>query len=473
MLTSEIGSRSQHACCQDNLLLSCTTFKLDPSVLGDRDLVIGGPIENHLSFLGRVEGTRNSFHYGNDHVDFILSLNAKGDGVYGHAALDDGNSYVIEYCGSDIHAIKHLDVQNMELDDGDDSLQDKNSSLGLTRITMEDVDTTTIVTYSVKVYYTPEFADATEDVQGFIEQVIAETNQGYINSKVAMRISLLCHEQATINDGNDAVTLLKLFTYMKESPEALRGTADVTTLLTNATMGNVCGRAHIDTIDSGATISVCAKQCALGYYSFGHEIGHNIGLFHNREVTYNLIYPDGHGHLIEQGSASAGLRTILAYRQENHGVRVNYYSNPNVIHPSTNTTTGVEGVSNNARILNLRRTALANVGDESRTCSDSGPGTGTSCAVPGEKRYFRRKWVGRKPSDEICQEMCQNEEQCISWTRHRRGSCFLYVQAIFRTSSENFSGPVLSEECFLVKQPCVLNNTKPQNRYIGRASILI
>ena len=45
-------------------------------------------------------------------------------------------------------------------------------------------DTRTIVTYTVKVYYTPQFAATTADIDGFIDQVIQETNQGYINSQV-------------------------------------------------------------------------------------------------------------------------------------------------------------------------------------------------------------------------------------------------------------------------------------------------
>ena len=45
-------------------------------------------------------------------------------------------------------------------------------------------DTTTIVTYTVKVYYTPQFEAHTSDIKGFVDQVVQETNQGYINSKV-------------------------------------------------------------------------------------------------------------------------------------------------------------------------------------------------------------------------------------------------------------------------------------------------
>ena len=47
-------------------------------------------------------------------------------------------------------------------------------------------DNTTKATYSVMFYFTPTFARMTTDVDGFIDQVLAETNQGYMNSGVAL-----------------------------------------------------------------------------------------------------------------------------------------------------------------------------------------------------------------------------------------------------------------------------------------------
>ena len=41
-------------------------------------------------------------------------------------------------------------------------------------------DNTTVVTYSIMLYYTPEVWDNVPDLDGFFDQVLAETNQGYI-----------------------------------------------------------------------------------------------------------------------------------------------------------------------------------------------------------------------------------------------------------------------------------------------------
>ena len=258
-------------------------------------------------------------------------------------------------------------------------------------------DNTTIATYSIFVYYTPEFAASTPDIDTFIDHVLAETNEGYVNSQVPLVATRHCAEQATINDVSSASTMLSNFASMKGTSTALRGTADVAALLVNsfgiASWSTVCGIAYLNTIGNGNTVSATMKNCALGYYSFGHEIGHNIGLHHNPEGnggTTNTAYSHGRGHLIAAGSTRRTLRTILAYYAPGHDDRVNYYSNPNVIHPLTGTPTGVAGVSNNAAVLLHNRFDLASVGDESGACSTGTPGpttttTTTTTTTPGKK----------------------------------------------------------------------------------------
>ena len=48
-------------------------------------------------------------------------------------------------------------------------------------------DSTSLVTYSVMLWYTPEFRNtfiSEADLEAFVNLVIEETNQGYINSKI-------------------------------------------------------------------------------------------------------------------------------------------------------------------------------------------------------------------------------------------------------------------------------------------------
>jgi len=59
--------------------------------------------------------------------------------------------------------------------------------------------------------------------------------------------------------------------------------------------------------------SVTAWDCATGYYSFGHEIGHNLGLNHDRG-TKNACNSGGYNYGYR--ATNAAFRSILAYRCE-------------------------------------------------------------------------------------------------------------------------------------------------------------
>ena len=56
-------------------------------------------------------------------------------------------------------------------------------------------DKTTVVTFSVKVYYTAEVKKKVPNLPTMVDSVIGKTNQGYINSKIPIRIRLHCLEQ--------------------------------------------------------------------------------------------------------------------------------------------------------------------------------------------------------------------------------------------------------------------------------------
>jgi hypothetical protein len=281
--------------------------------------------------------------------------------------------FVLEFCGrKDGHVWKEWDttafgedVGHLEVDE-DEKLRVAGAARVAALQARATADNTTMATYSVKVYFTPEFALETPDIEGFVSQAIAETNQGYANSQVPITVQLFCIEPATINDYPDSHTMLQLFREMKDSVVELRDTADAAALL-GIDIGDSCGVAYVDTTGNGLTLSVTEKKCSVGYYSFGHEIGHNYGCKHNPEESTNTEYPYGHGHLID-----VGYRTILAYTAPNHKTRVNYYSNPSIDLPATGTPTGVEGLSNNAAVLLLNRFAMESLGDESSQCVWSG-----------------------------------------------------------------------------------------------------
>ena len=94
----------------------------------------------------------------------------------------DGSSYSLEKCAN-FHVWKEFDVDTFQPDRAIEIANPTNNAIKTVH------DSTTIVTYTVMFYYTADFASVTSDIPGFIDQVIAETNQGYINSQIPVRVA--------------------------------------------------------------------------------------------------------------------------------------------------------------------------------------------------------------------------------------------------------------------------------------------
>ena len=261
----------------------------------------------------------------------------------------------------------YVPLSGVESVDGGEELESQTLNLGIVGEPVAEItpaDNTTVVTYSVMFYYTAEVAADTADLEGFFDQIIAETNAGYENSEIPLRIKKHCSAQLPSSFPElGATSLLNNITYWNSDPATTRNGADVAAVISLNL--DYCGVAWFNQLSSGFTFSVTKKSCATGYYSFGHEIGHNIGAQHNPEASTNSQFSYAHGHLIQQGTANTGVRTIMAYSATGHSTRVNYWSNPNVNHPTTGTPTGVAELSNNAALLTLRRYTLASIADES------------------------------------------------------------------------------------------------------------
>lgn len=184
----------------------------------------------------------------------------------------------------------------------------------------------------------------------FALQAVAETNQAYINSAVNLQIELAASVRVSYTESGDWNTDLTRFRtttdgYMDEI-HTYRNlyAADVNALIINNS--SACGLAStILAVASTAFVAV-HYSCALGYYSFAHEIGHLQGARHNPEVDGTTTpYAYGHGYLYIAG----GWRTIMAYDYSGQ-TRLQYFSNPNVTYGGV--AMGTSATHNNARVLN-------------------------------------------------------------------------------------------------------------------------
>ena len=226
-----------------------------------------------------------------------------------------------------------------------------------------EADTDTVVEYSVTVWVTSQFLHSTRDPTAFIEQLVAETNQGYINSGVPLRARLHCIQESSVPDGLPPAVTLRMFTTSQANLNKVRNSADAAILLVeNFGEGTKnCGVNWFNAWTRGQTIGTVRKTCAQGYFSFGHEIAHGFGLSHNRRrgapVSPNNF---GYGHIIKPGA----VRSIMAYNRAGER-RINYYSSPRVMFAGQPTGTAD---SDNARALTRLRFAVSSVGDETEQC---------------------------------------------------------------------------------------------------------
>jgi peptidyl-Asp metalloendopeptidase len=226
-------------------------------------------------------------------------------------------------------------------------------------------------TIDVMVVYTPAALSAAgglSAMNALIQLGVDETNQSYENSLITQRINLVYKAQVTYTESGDFGTDLDNLTNGDiANVHTWRDAygADLVSMWIEGTQ--YCGIAWlmttVDTSFESLGFSVIARSCATGYYSFGHEMGHNMGANHDWYVDdSSLPYTYAHGYI-----NLAGLwRTIMAYNNEcsdagYNCTRIQYWSNPDVLYSGS--ATGVEGGStpaDNSRTLNNTAYTVAN-----------------------------------------------------------------------------------------------------------------
>ena len=236
------SSRSVDVTCNDNHLSLCLDVDVNPNLIRNKeDININGV---DLELKSTVEP--NGLVYRNDDGDeAIITLNPKTGNMFGSLKTHDEKTYSIEK-GFRGYIWKDFNTRAFkpEIPEKSPAPRDKSKE----KLVQQGVnDTTTVVTYSTMIYYTPEFAAVTADIAGWVDQVLAESNQGYINSQMPVRITKLCIEAATINDIADTSTFISTFASMKGTTTALRNTADSAYLL--AIDFNSCGVGYLATYD--------------------------------------------------------------------------------------------------------------------------------------------------------------------------------------------------------------------------------
>ena len=172
--------------------------------------------------------------------------------------------------------------------------------------------------------------------QNTIDLAIAESNTGFQQSGVNIKFELVHSHK--VDYVESSYNFSKILSDLKNTNDgvldeihALRDQygADVVTLIVNRPL--LCGKTYQNNganVDfSSHAFSVLHHSCATGYYSFAHEIGHNMGSQHNRS---NSSQPGAFSYSYGFQDPANRFRTIMAYNCPTTCLRINHWSNPNV-----------------------------------------------------------------------------------------------------------------------------------------------
>lgn len=176
-------------------------------------------------------------------------------------------------------------------------------------------------------------AGSRDAMEATIALAMAESNQGYADSGLAMRLRLVGTREVSGREtpGQWADTLDDLRTDGDGFADEIHderdntGADEVVLIVEDAT---ACGIAYVMT-EPGPSFSehafaTVSRTCATGYYSFAHEVGHNMGSAHHASFGEEGAYDWSYGHR----DPDANFRTVMAYNCPGGCQRINRWSDP-------------------------------------------------------------------------------------------------------------------------------------------------
>ena len=228
----------------------------------------------------------------------------------------------------------------------------------------------------IAVFYTPaarRIAGGTAEVEALIDLMIAETNQAYLDGGVNQQIVLVAREALEFTESgspNEVIAgwFIDPSDGRMDEVHAIRDQAgaDLVHLIFDGSGGG--GQLP------GAFGHTCADCDST---VFAHELGHNMGLDHDRYQTGGAgRLPYSHGYVNQRAFAggapeSARWRTIMAYPNQCRDAglacqQILRFSNPNQTYrgdplgvPGEERTKAVNGPADAVRTLNLTRHSVA------------------------------------------------------------------------------------------------------------------
>ncbi|HEX8360678.1 MAG TPA: M12 family metallo-peptidase [Longimicrobium sp.] len=283
------------------------------------------------------------------------------------ATVRVGNvQYAIEPIGNGLHAVSRIDQSGFPsehtADNPSGALDASAAPVLNSKNSTGTVGIQALTNINVMVVYTASAATAAGNISAKIQLAIDETNQSYVNSGVNINMVRAHTAQVTYNEAgrtfSQHTTALRSSTDgLMDNVHTLRNTyaADMVLLVVNDT--EACGQAAAIGATATTAFASADQSCITGYYSFGHELGHLQGARHDRYVDASTTpYSYAHGYI----PPSKTWRTIMAYGNNcGNCTRIQYWSSPLKIHPTSGEVMGTVQYEDNARALNVTAPTVA------------------------------------------------------------------------------------------------------------------
>jgi hypothetical protein len=313
-------------------------------------------------------------------------LSVIGEVLAGNVTTQKAEIYQIRYIGNGVHSLRQIDQSKFPQEADPEVPKLKPVDEGAdTCSTDPPTDIDVMVVYTAT---TRAAAGGTDAMEATIYLAVSETNQSYLNSNITQRLRLAHMEEIVYAESGNITTDRNNLQAGSTAPfinvHTLRNTfaADVVVLI-QENGGGFCGISYIMDPVSNAFESfgyaVVARNCATGYYSFGHELGHIMSARHDWFVdpTNNSPYVFNHGFTKPAPSSPATpWRTVMAYNNACTSVSVNctripYWSDPFINYPPGDAMGVSAGPqqSDNHQTLNNTALTVANF-----RCSSPGAG---------------------------------------------------------------------------------------------------
>ena len=316
--------------------------------------------ESRYSWFGRVSEMK--------HSSVVLTI--ENGNMAGNVTID-GKRYQVRPVGDGVHSVREIDQSAFPPEAPPIPVKEQDTQT-LTPPAVQ-LDDGSII--DVMVVYTDDVAAASPNIISEIQLAIDETNTSYANSGINQRLRLVHAVEVNYFETGDMSADLNCITSQDDgcldSIHTLRDSYDadmVSLWVENG--GSYCGIAWLMTTVSGSfeshAFSVIDRQCATGYFSFGHELGHNMGAHHDRYVTSGQgAYPYSYGYVYTPDR----WRTIMAYNTQCtdwgfNCTRIQYWSNPDVNYNGvpTGVPEGQPDSADNRKTLNNTAITVANFG---------------------------------------------------------------------------------------------------------------